>query len=302
MPEPWTRRWAVKHNDRMPRREGTGLNTLAASSGVPSSGKKVIYDFGANNGDDIPYYLKKSDLVVAVEANPTLCRQIEERFSNEIAEGRLRVENCVVAGEGHGPGVHFYLHKRHHVLGQFPEPEPSVIGDYTRVLLPSKTVIQILEEHGAPYYIKIDIEHYEEVILKELFQHGVRPPFLSAESQSIRVFALLAGLGEYGAFKLVEGATVAKKYKSHRIHVDGGPEIYSFPAHSAGPFGEDIDGNWMNADDLFEVLAEKKMGWRDIHATNKVRPDPASSAGKGRRMRRHLRGWVAANLLSGKKL
>lgn len=281
--------------------EGNGLCNRAASSNVPSSGKKVIYDFGANNGDDIPYYLKKADLVVAVEANPTLCLQIEERFTHEIAEGRLRVENCVVTGADRDAEVYFYLHKRHHVLGQFPEPDKSVISDYTQVSLPAKTVMQILGEHGAPYYIKIDIEHYEEVILKELFLHGVKPPYLSAESHSIRVFALLAGLGEYGAFKLVEGATVAKKYKNHPIHLDGGPETYSFPAHSAGPFGEDIDGDWMNADDLFEVLADKKMGWRDIHATNTVRPDPASSAGKKRRMRRHLRGWAAANLLSGRK-
>ena len=44
--------------------------------------KKVIYDFGANNGVDIPYYLLKADLVIAVEANPKLCAQIQDRFSN----------------------------------------------------------------------------------------------------------------------------------------------------------------------------------------------------------------------------
>lgn len=35
-------------------------------------GKRVIYDFGSKNGDDIPYYLEKPDLDVAVEANPIL--------------------------------------------------------------------------------------------------------------------------------------------------------------------------------------------------------------------------------------
>jgi hypothetical protein len=35
--------------------------------------RKVIHDIGANNGDDIPYYLKKADIVVAVEADPVLC-------------------------------------------------------------------------------------------------------------------------------------------------------------------------------------------------------------------------------------
>jgi FkbM family methyltransferase len=261
-----------------------------------TTSRKIIYDFGANNGDDIPYYLKKADLVVAVEANPALCRQIEARFSDAIGEGRLRVENCVVAGEGSSPEVYFYLHKRHHVLGQFPEPDATVIGDFDKVLLPSKSVMQIVSEHGAPYYIKIDIEHYEQVILKELFRNGVKPTLLSAEAQSIQVFALLAGMGEYTAFKLVDGETVAKKYGNHAIRVGDGLETYSFPAHSAGPFGEDIAGEWMNADDLFEVLAKEGLGWKDIHATNLVELDPASQAQKRRQKVRHLRGWMAAKL------
>jgi FkbM family methyltransferase len=264
------------------------------SAETPS--RKIIYDFGANNGDDIPYYLKKADMVVAVEANPALCREIETRFSDAIGEGRLRVENCVVAGEGSSPEVFFYLHKRHHVLGRFPEPDATVIGDFDKVLLPSKTVMQIIGEHGAPYYIKIDIEHYEQVILKEMFRNGVRPPFLSAEAQSIQVFALIAGMGEYTAFKLVDGETVGKKYRSHAIRVGDGLEAYSFPTHAAGPFGEDIAGEWMNADDLFDVLAKDGLGWKDIHATNLVEPEPGSQAQKRRQRLRHLRGWMGAKL------
>jgi len=270
------------------------------SSDIPpiTSSNKIIYDFGANNGGDIPYYLKKAELVVAVEANPSLCRKIEERFSTAIKEDRLRVENCVVVGEGDDPEVYFYLHKRHHVLGQFPQPDESVIGDYEKVLLPSQSVMQILRRHGTPYYIKIDIEGYDEVILKELFQNQVKPPFVSAESTSILVFALLAAMGEYRAFKLVEGATVAKKYRNHTISVNGHGEFYSFPPQSAGPFGEDIAGEWMNADDLFTELAAKKMGWRDIHATNLFQPDPTSRIQKRRYMRRHFRGWILAKLRS----
>lgn len=260
--------------------------------------RKIIYDFGANNGDDIPYYLKKADLVVAVEANPALCRQIEERFSAAIHEGRLRVENCVLVTAGTDPQVYFYLHKRRHVLGQFPEPDESVIGYYDKILLPSQPVMEILHKHGAPYYIKIDIEHYDEAILKELFRNRIRPPYISAESASIQVFALLAGMGEYSAFKLVEGATVAKKYKGYPILLDKGRELYSFPAHSAGPFGDDIAGEWMNADDLFHALAAKGLGWKDIHATTTVQLDPGSRVEKRRQTRRHLRGWLRAKFRS----
>jgi FkbM family methyltransferase len=271
------------------------LNNSGDTSAVSSS-RRIIYDFGANNGDDIPYYLKKAELVVAVEANPSLCLEMEERFSSAIQEGRLRVENYVLVAEDTGPQVYFYLHKHNHVLGQFPEPNQSEIDKYNKVLLPSQSVMQIVRRHGTPYYIKIDIETYDEVILKELFRNRVRPPFISAESTSIQVFALLAGMGGYSAFKVVEGATVAKIYKNHPISVKGGRELYTFPAQSAGPFGDDIIGEWMNADDLFNVLAAKKMGWRDIHATNLVQLDRTSRIQKERYMRRHLRGWILAQL------
>jgi len=253
---------------------------------------RIIYDFGANNGDNIPYYLKKAELVVAVEANPALCAQIESRFASAIHEGKLRIENCVLLGEGNNPEVPFYLHKRNSVLSQFPEPDSSVIQNYDKVLLPSKSVLEILEAHGPPFYIKIDIEHCEQAILKELFRSGVRPPYISAESHSIQVFALLAGMGEYGAFKLVDGASIASKYRNHAIQVDGHPEMYSFPRHSAGPFGDDIAGEWRNADDLFERLAAEKLGWKDIHATSLVHLDPVSRAQKKRYITRHLSGWL----------
>ena len=42
--------------------------------------KKIIYDLGSNNGDNIPYYLLKSDLVIAVEANPKLCEIIKKKI------------------------------------------------------------------------------------------------------------------------------------------------------------------------------------------------------------------------------
>jgi len=55
---------------------------------------KIIYDVGSNNGSDIPYYLHKADLVVAIEANPVLTYGIKTRFQAEIASGRLVVEGC----------------------------------------------------------------------------------------------------------------------------------------------------------------------------------------------------------------
>jgi hypothetical protein len=157
------------------------------------------------------------------------------------------------------------------VLSQFPEP--ADVQNFEKIRLPAKSVMDIIRAHGAPHYIKIDIEHYDEMILRTLFEHGIRPPFISAESHSVDVFCLLVSLGKYKAFKLVDGASVSRLYKSQKISVGQGKEEYSFPHHSAGPFGEDIRGEWMGADNFFQLLALEKLGWKDVHATDLYAPN-----------------------------
>ncbi len=235
---------------------------------------KIIYDFGANNGDDIPYYLKKADIVVAVEANPSLVEIIRDRFPLEIDACKLFVENCVLTAREDNQIVPFYLHKRSHVLSQFLKPDHSKAIDFDEVLLPSKSARSIIQKYGKPFYIKIDIEGYDQEILRSLFEDGIYPDFISAESHSIEVFSLLVATNHYKSFNLVDGPTVPIKYEQSKIKtIDGGFEIYSFPIHSAGPFGEDIIGDWMSSDNFFEFLALENLGWKDIHATNIIPPN-----------------------------
>ena len=227
--------------------------------------KKIIYDIGANNGDDLPYYLKKADLVIAVEANPMLCEEIRKRFALDIQQGKLVIENCVLIADNEVASVPFYIHKHKHVLSQFPTPTHK-LKNYEKVFLPGKTVNQLIEEHGDPYYVKIDIEHYDHVILRAVFENNFRPPYISAESHSIEVFLLLVSLGNYNCFKIVHGPSVKRTYHDWTIRTTNGDERYSFPHHSAGPFGEDIAGEWVNAESLFRRLLSDGLGWKDIHA------------------------------------
>ena len=235
--------------------------------------KKIIYDFGANNGDDIPYYLLKSDVVVVVEANPSLCQLIYERFLPQIKQGRLVVENFVITSENDGVDVDFYIHKRNHVHSQFPKPSLKQIDNFKKVLLPSKTVKRVILDHGAPFYIKIDIEHYDSEVLRALWHENILPPYISAESHSFEVFSLLVSMG-YSGFKLVNGATVSRTYSNREIQSGHGTVVYSFPHHSAGPFGNDVDGKWMVSDDFFHLLKLEGLGWKDIHASRVEEVDP----------------------------
>ncbi len=75
-------------------------------------------------------------------------------------------------------------------------------------------------------------------------------------------------LGGYDAFKLVDGHSVVQRYRNYPISVGNDIEIYSFPYHSAGPFGDDVAGEWLTGSSFFSILAVKGLGWKDIHASN----------------------------------
>ena len=228
---------------------------------------KVIYNFGANTGDDIPYFLKKGDVVIAVEANPILCSEIQDKFSNEITQGRLFVENCVLTSDQFSGDVPFYVHKYSHIISQFPKPCDLEIINFEKIMLPSKTASSVIRQYGEPYYVKIDVENYDHEILRDLFKNEIYPMWISAESHTVEVFCLLVSINVYKSFNLVDGPYNEIKFKNFPIKTNFGKELYSFPGNSSGPFAEDLQTPWMTANNFFEFLAFEKLGWKDIHAS-----------------------------------
>jgi len=74
---------------------------------------RIIFDLGANKGQNLDYFLTNSELVVANEPNPDLCKLIHSRFSSEISDGKLFVENvCLVDRNLSGSFVNFYINKK----------------------------------------------------------------------------------------------------------------------------------------------------------------------------------------------
>ncbi len=244
------------------------------SPGRNLQAKQIIYDFGSNNGDDIPYYLKKADIVVAVEANPTQADLIRARFAAEISDRRLIIENCVLAAESTSKAA-FYVHTSKPFLSQFPKPDDALLNDYQKIWLPARKASDIIRKYGDPLYVKIDIENYDQFVLEEMFSRNIRPPYISAESHSIDVFALLVAVGKYQSFKLVEGNTLSARYGNHVVKTKTGDERYSFTNEMAGPFGDDISGPWISRNEFFRLLAFQGLGWKDVHATNLTQPDAA---------------------------
>jgi len=231
---------------------------------------KTIFDIGSNNGDDIPYYLLKADRVVAFEANPQLCEMIRHRFTDDIQSGRLNVVEGVLSTDADAISdyVDFYIHKENHVLSQFPEPKAEISRQFKKLNLKVHRISDVISHFQEPYYIKIDIEHYDHKIIAELFRLGVHPTYLSAECHSPEVIRLLTESREYRGFKLVEGLEVAQKYNNVAVESGGNAATsYSFPHHSAGPFGDDIEGPWLSKKTINRLVAVRGLGWRDLHAS-----------------------------------
>jgi FkbM family methyltransferase len=230
--------------------------------------KKIIYDFGSNNGSNIPYYLLKSDLVVVVEANPKLCEITKKNFKKDIDNGKLVVENCIVTVLLGNEDRDFYLHRHHDFLSQFLEPNKNILDQYLKVKLPSRNIISIIQDYGKPYYIKIDLEHYDSYVLKELLLRKIYPKYLSIESHNREILNIIVRDGKYKSFKLVDGSQVPKRYKNRIIN----DKNHSFPEHSAGPFGNDIDGQWLGEKNFLFLLSIVGFGWKDIHCSLEDKP------------------------------
>jgi len=67
----------------------------------------------------------------------------------------------------------------------------------------------------------------------------------------------------------VDGRSVVETYKEIPfVTLSGHTQTYTFPFHSAGPFGDDILGDWFSAGAMLIKLGVHGCGWKDIHATS----------------------------------
>jgi FkbM family methyltransferase len=243
--------------------------------------KKIIYDLGANEGKCIPYYLLKSDLVIAVEANPQLCELLKKLYHKDILDNKLVVDNSVVTHD-QSTYKNFYVSK----FGSYfstcvPERKKLYFRgrevtmlDYEEKNIKSINILELFEKYGKPYYVKIDLEHYDDIILNEILNnYKNKPQYLSSECQDIKVFNLMMNSEEYNLFKYIKGSSVSKKYNRTKIKdINDLEKEYSFAVHSAGPFGNDIEGPWFNKEEFiifFSDLVAQKIapGWIDIHCS-----------------------------------
>ena len=241
-----------------------------------SASKPLVYDVGMNEGQNIPYYLAKGCRVVAVEAAPPLVEDVRERFAADIDRGDLKVLNAGVSSEE--GSLPFYFNTDATFRSSFRRPG-DFGEDWTVIDVPTIRLSKILREHGPPYFVKIDIERLDQLALLDLLRVGIVPPNISVEVHSIEVLCTLISMG-YTKFQLVNGSDIGRTVAHREIRrVDGSRAEHDFPRHSAGPFGDDLDGRWVPAALVLDQWlrwrgSDDRRGWLDAHAHAPQRQDP----------------------------
>mgnify|MGYP001278431576 CR=1 FL=1 len=239
---------------------------------------RLVYDVGMHNGEDVAYYLHKNYSVVAIEANPDLVRKAEQQFASSIRSGRLIILHSAISDRDND-SVNFFVSKNS-IWSSLRSEIAGREGLQKEVIkVKTKKLSSIMTECGMPEYCKIDIEGYDIVALKTLAELGTVPRFLSVEAecagdldrlteeQALETLTTLRGLG-YQKFKLVDECTLnvlspakqfyrksfTKKLLEHLgISRTGREPInrkhhYEFWGGSSGPFGEELEGEWLDYD------------------------------------------------------
>lgn len=223
------------------------------------SDTNLIFDVGAHQGEDTDFYLKKGFRVVAIEANPTLAKQLETKFFNEIQGGRLIVVNKGVdkiAGT-----ASFFVNTENTFWGtldkNWADRNERKGFTNTRVEVETIPLSQLFRQFGVPYYVKIDIEGMDLIAVESISGIADRPNYVSIESNKVsfqalrQEFEVLVSLG-YSKFKAVNQRYVPQQ-KPPRPAKEGTDIDHTFSDAASGLFGAELPGHWMSASEAIEV-------------------------------------------------
>jgi FkbM family methyltransferase len=263
----------------------------------PGGAGALIMDVGAHNGDDTGYYLHRGYRVVAVEANPVLAAQIRKRFTGT----PLSVENVCIGAE-RSASVTFWVNRANSTWSSFYRELAAREGtEAIPVDVPSVTMGELLERHGVPHYLKIDIEGMDAECLRWPDPANL-PRYVSLElTHGHDLIGSLERLG-YRRFKVLNQTTyttaepifsheigwrLLRKSRLGRLLPDGIKQDFDrfhanrgwvFREGCSGPFGEDTFGDWLTAERA-RRLHQRIQGhfmrggwplgdcWYDVHAT-----------------------------------
>lgn len=238
---------------------------------------RLVFDVGANHGEDTDFYLAKGMRVVAIEANPLLAEELRACYGPAIETGQLIVENIGLM-DRRGT-LRFYRNLDCDHWSSFFSNYGARDGTRFEVIeVATLTLRDLFARHGVPYYLKVDIEGADELVLRQLQAEPAKPAFVSVEEYGIQTLGDLAAAG-YDAF------SIRTQYDKSWCVQDGseGPIVErDFTHRDAGLFGREVP-DWLSLPEALAAFARdvrdeagalrKTNGeFYDIHATRRPTP------------------------------
>jgi FkbM family methyltransferase len=238
---------------------------------------RLIYDVGMHNGSDTEFYLRKGFDVIAIEANPKYVAHARARFAKELATGQLTIYDVALT-EKSGE-VPFFVHEHDDWSRLNPNSSYRFTeGTYQEIKVRGLQFSLIAGRHPTPYYVKLDIEGSERMVIEQLFATGKYPPFLSFEA-NLETDLILNLLDEHGyhEFQLL-GQSRKSQIRLPNPPLEGTFYDARFNGYMSGPFGLELQGEWVSILDLRDQLKAHKRKvqegkdklalneWHDIHA------------------------------------
>ena len=230
---------------------------------------KVIFDIGANEGQNLNYFLDKADIVFAFEANPFLVKKIESDFKKFINEKKLIVRNIALTNNDNIKNIDLYIHKTkstHSTI--YPDDISKFYKHQVKCCKLSLIIQKYLEEFNISKieYIKIDIEGADKFVLEDILKNNILAKNLSVECHDPEVLELLIS-SSYNSFKFVPGPDMTFKNNIKIINKDLKEKIINFDKHSSGPYGEDIPGDSYTKRSILPYFLKNGLGWFDVHCS-----------------------------------
>ena len=236
---------------------------------------RLIFDIGLHMGEDTDFYLKKGYEVVAVEANPSLAAFCRGRFEQHVRTGRLRILEGAVAPPDSAGKTRFFVNDKVSVWSTI---DPAWVArnaargcESTEIEVDQLDMDGVFREFGIPFFLKIDIEGADGLVLEALRGFQLRPQYISIEANTVNIPALMQDLERlsqlgYRRYQLVAQQNI-KGMRIETRTLQGELLAHEFEEGASGVFGEDLNGVWTDLDTVAAAFSAPLHEWQDIHAS-----------------------------------
>lgn len=237
--------------------------------------RNLIVDIGMHDGKDLFYYAKRGYNVIAFEANPEMCSMVAARLSETDVTADVR--NLAISDT---PGEATFFVNRFNTTWSSLDKELGNRreGSYEITVQTCNLIDELSDVADQLYYVKIDIEGFDEIALGQVMNLDGFVPYISVENGSSRMLETLYDAG-YSGFKFSNQRYVhTQKIPQNSPH--GAQVEHTFIRSASGMFGEDLEGRWFTHDEAKRIITgldlarnecpgnlwADAIGWFDLHA------------------------------------